>query len=41
MKKLTKKSIVELAKKAAFKSVGRSIPFVVHEPKVPDNLKKQ
>lgn len=40
MKKSLKKLLVEHAKKTAERSVGRSIPRSVHEPKMPKALKQ-
>lgn len=40
MKKSIKKKVSVFAKKVAEKSVGRSIPSMVHEPKMPKALKQ-
>lgn len=37
--KAFKQKISDAAKKVAHKSVGRSVPFIIHESKVPKKLR--
>lgn len=39
-KKSLKSMICKVAKSVAVNSVGRSVPITIHEPKVPEVLKK-
>lgn len=40
MEKSLKSMICKVVKNVAMNSVGKSIPVVIHEPKVPEVLKK-